>query len=94
MLVEHFDSVAPVLSTMGSILWAHNGRFAKYTGLFWLLASLVWLVFAIYTKNLTLGGCQVFNILLTLYGCRDWLKAMTCKFAKCRGSCFEARVLD
>ena len=94
MIIEHLDSVAPIVGTMGSILWAQNGRYAKYTALFWLLSAAAWLTFAIHTKNVSLAACQVFNVCLVLYGCRTWLKATTVSLLKCRYASFEARVLD
>ena len=94
MIYEHLDSVAPVIGTMGSILWAQNGRYAKYTALFWLLSAVAWLIFAIHAKNVSLAACQVFNVCLVLYGCRNWLKATTTHLLNCRADSFEIRVLN
>ncbi len=94
MIVDHLDSVAPVIGTMGSILWAQNGRYAKYTAVFWFSSAVTWLIFAVYAKNISLAACQIFNVCLVLYGCRSWLKATTHTLLKCRPVSFEARILD
>lgn len=95
MITDHLDSVAPIIGTIGSILWAQNGRYAKYTAIFWLVSATSWLIFAIHTKNVSLATCQVFNVALMLYGCRTWIKATSQAILKCSAAAtLEARILD
>ena len=45
-LPELIQWLAFSLGTTGSLLWAHNGPWSKYAGVFWLGASLLWICFA------------------------------------------------
>jgi nicotinamide riboside transporter PnuC len=74
-LAHHLDWIALVVGAVGSLLWAHNGRSAKYASLWWLLSSLLWIVFA-WTHGLAaLGVRDLLGVGVTLYGCYRWLPA-------------------
>lgn len=64
-----------VVGTVGSILWAHNGAWAKYAGAFWLVASLLWVWFARLSGVPGLAARDLVSILTALWGAWRWLGA-------------------
>lgn len=72
-LLQYLDWPALVVGTIGTILWAHNGRGAKYAAVWWLVSSLLWMLFA-YGKGLpALGTRDLISVVLYLYGGYRWL---------------------
>ena len=72
-LVVHLDWLALLVGAVGSFLWAHNGASAKYASVWWLVSSLLWVVFAWINGLAALGLRDVLGVGLTLYGCYRWL---------------------
>lgn len=73
LLLSYLDWLALSMGTIGTILWAHNGRGAKYAAGWWLASSLLWMAFA-YLKGLpALGTRDLLSVLLYLYGGYRWL---------------------
>lgn len=73
VLIDHLDWIALVVGAVGSFLWAHNGRCAKYASLWWLGASLLWIAFASTRGLPALGMRDLLGVATTLYGCWRWL---------------------
>ena len=73
MLANHLDWLALVVGAIGSFLWAHNGQSAKYASVWWLLSSVLWIVFAWLHGLTALGMRDVLGVSTTLYGCYRWL---------------------
>jgi nicotinamide riboside transporter PnuC len=74
ILANHLDWLALVLGAIGSVLWAHNGRRAKYASVWWLVSSLLWIVFAWLNGLPALGLRDVLGVSVALYGCYRWLQ--------------------
>lgn len=74
ILANYFDWLALVVGAIGSLLWAHNGRSAKYASVCWLVSSLLWIVFAWRSGLPALGARDVLGLGATLYGCYRWLQ--------------------
>jgi hypothetical protein len=62
-----------VVGTAGSLLWAHNGPWAKYAGAFWLVASLLWVWFAGLSGMPGLAARDLVGIGVTSWGAWRWL---------------------
>ncbi|HXD42962.1 MAG TPA: hypothetical protein VN649_20520 [Ramlibacter sp.] len=75
-LANHLDWIALVFGAVGSLLWAHNGRSAKYASLWWLLSSLLWVAFAWVQGLPALGVRDAVGVGSTLYGCFRWLQPL------------------
>jgi hypothetical protein len=73
-LANHLDWLALVVGAVGSLLWAHNGRSAKYASVWWLLSSVLWVVFAWVHGLPALGARDALGVGSTLYGCYRWLQ--------------------
>lgn len=72
-LVNHLDWMAMVVGAVGTLLWAHNGRSARWAAAWWLTSSLLWLSFA-WAKGLpALGARDLLSTTLYLYGGWRWL---------------------
>lgn len=72
-VVANMDWMALAVQTVGTVLWAHNGRGARYAAVWWLLSSLLWIYFA-YANGLTaLGARDLISVALYLYGGYRWL---------------------
>ncbi len=92
-LLLHLDWLALAVGTVGTVLWAHNGRSARYAALWWLASSLLWMVFA-WAKGLpALGVRDLISVVLYLYGGWRWLKPKkpSCGAEQSRGSPAEPR---
>lgn len=74
IVANHLDWLALLFGAIGSLLWAHNGRGAKYAALWWLLSSLLWIAFAWLNDLPALGARDALTIAATLYGCWRWLQ--------------------
>lgn len=73
MLAEHLDTGALLLGLVGSVLWAQNGRFVKYVSLFWMVSSVLWIMYASAAHLPAVALNHVANLCLNLYGCKRWL---------------------
>jgi hypothetical protein len=73
-VATHLDWIALLFGAIGSLLWAHNGRSAKYAALWWLLSSLLWMAFAWLNGLPALGMRDAVSVAATLYGCYRWLQ--------------------
>ena len=73
-LTHHLDWMALLVGAVGSFLWAHNGRGAKYASVWWLVSSLMWVVFAWLQGLPALGARDALGVSSTLYGCFRWLQ--------------------
>ena len=71
---HHLDWIALLVGAVGSLLWAHNGRSAKYASVWWLCSSLLWVVFAWRNGLPALGARDLLGVGSTLYGCYRWLQ--------------------
>lgn len=72
MLVD-WDYLALTVGTIGTILWAHNGKWTHYAAIFWFISSILWIVFA-YTHDLpALSIRDAISIVLYLYGAWRWI---------------------
>lgn len=69
----HLDWVALIVGTIGTILWAHNGKSAKYACVFWLFSSLIWMAFAYFKGLPALGIRDLISVALYVYGGYRWL---------------------
>jgi hypothetical protein len=76
LLTNHLDWMALVVGAVGSLLWAHNGPSAKYASLWWLLSSILWVVFAWIQGLPALGLRDAVGVGSTLYGCYRWLQPL------------------
>jgi uncharacterized membrane protein YfcA len=74
ILANHLDWLALFLGAVGSVLWAHNGRWAKYASVWWLVSSLLWIVFAWLHGLPALGLRDFLGVSIALYGCYRWLQ--------------------
>lgn len=80
-LLAYLDWLALLVGTIGTVLWAHNGKLAKYAAVWWLVSSVLWMLFA-YLKGLpALASRDLISVLLYLYGGYRWLKPRTEKKA-------------
>jgi hypothetical protein len=61
------------IGAFGSLLWAHNGRWSKYAGLFWLAGSLLWIWFAHLSGMPGLAARDAIAVLTTAWGTWRWL---------------------
>jgi hypothetical protein len=75
-LANHLDWLALVVGAIGSLLWAHNGQSAKYASVWWLLSSVLWVVFAWVHGLPALGARDALGVGSTLYGCYRWLQPL------------------
>jgi hypothetical protein len=73
-VTNHLDWTALVVGAIGSLLWAHNGPNARYASVFWLLSSLLWMVFAWVSGLPALGVRDMVGFGTTLYGCFRWMQ--------------------
>jgi len=73
-LANHLDWIALLVGAVGSLLWAHNGRSAKYASVWWLVSSLLWVAFAWARGLPALGLRDLVGVSVTLYGCYRWLQ--------------------
>jgi hypothetical protein len=72
LVIENLDWLALALGTVGSFLWAQNGAWAKYSTLWWLASSLLWIVVS-YIKGLpAVGARDMIGVALNLYGMWRW----------------------
>lgn len=71
--LEYCDYIALILGIVGTLVWAHNGRWVKYAAPFWLVSSLLWMLFALHNDLTALGARDFISLLLYLYGWRRWL---------------------
>ena len=71
---NHLDWLALLVGAVGSFLWAHNGRSAKYASVWWLFSSLGWVMFAWLNGLPALGVRDALGVGSTLYGCYRWLQ--------------------
>ena len=70
----YLDWVALAVGTVGTILWAQNGRWAKSAAVWWLGSSLLWMVFA-WLKGLpALGARDCISVGLYVYGGWRWMR--------------------
>jgi hypothetical protein len=74
VLADHLDWIALGVGAVGSLLWAHNGRSARYAAVWWLVSSLMWVVFAWHSGLPALGARDVLGVGSTLYGSYRWLQ--------------------
>ena len=73
-LASHLDWIALVVGAVGSLLWAHNGRAAKYAAVWWLGSSLLWIAFAWLHGLPALGIRDLLGVVIALYGSYRWLQ--------------------
>ena len=73
---NHLDWLALLVGAVGSLLWAHNGRSAKYASVWWLFSSVLWVVFAWVHGLPALGARDALGVGSTLYGCYRWLQPL------------------
>ena len=73
-LANHLDWMALVVGAVGSLLWAHNGRSARYASVWWLSSSLLWVAYAWLHGLPALGMRDTLGVGTTLYGCYRWLQ--------------------
>jgi hypothetical protein len=73
-LAQHLDWIALVVGAVGSLLWAHNGRSAKYAAVWWLGSSLLWIAFAWLHGMTALGLRDLLGVGIALYGSYRWLQ--------------------
>jgi hypothetical protein len=67
------DWLALAIGTVGTVLWAHNGAWAKYAAVFWFVSSIFWVAFAYTTNGTALGIRDGISIALYMYGAWRWL---------------------
>lgn len=73
-LANQLDWLALLVGAVGSVLWAHNGRLARYAAVWWLVSSVLWVVFAWLNGLPALGVRDVVGVSVALYGCYRWLQ--------------------
>ncbi|MCC5612417.1 hypothetical protein LC612_38355 [Nostoc sp. CHAB 5834] len=73
LLLNHLDWLALAIGTIGTCLWAHNGKGAKYAAVFWMVSSLLWMTFAYFKGLPALGARDLISVLLYAYGGYRWL---------------------
>jgi hypothetical protein len=73
-LAHHLDWIALAVGAVGSLLWAHNGRSAKYAAVWWLVSSLLWIAFAWLHGLPALGIRDLLGVGVALYGSYRWLQ--------------------
>ena len=73
IFVAHLDWLALALGTIGSVAWAHNGRWSKYASAMWLGGSIAWLAFAWVNNLAALGIRDAIGITTSGWGCYRWL---------------------
>jgi hypothetical protein len=61
------DWIALFIGTIGTFLWARNGAYAKYAGIFWLISSFFWCAYAYIDHQTALGGRDLLSVSLYLY---------------------------
>ena len=66
----YMDWIALLIGTIGTALWAHNGKSARLAAPLWLASSLIWMVYA-YINGLSALGARDF-ISVSLYGYGIW----------------------
>jgi hypothetical protein len=74
MIIQHLDYAALVIGTLGTLLWAHNGRNAKYAAPCWIASSLLWIGFAWASGLPALGMRDFLSVCLYAYGGWRWLR--------------------
>ena len=74
LLANQLDWIALLVGAVGSLLWAHNGRSAKYASIWWLFSSVLWVAFAWVHGLPALGARDAIGVGSTLYGCFRWLQ--------------------
>lgn len=73
LLTDYLDWLALAVGTIGTVLWAHNGAWAKYAAFWWLASSLLWIGYA-YLKGLpALGARDLISVTLYIYGGWRWV---------------------
>ncbi len=74
LIISKLDWLALIIGTIGTILWSHNGKSAKYAAVLWFISSIIWVIYA-YLNNLpTLGMRDAISISLYIYGMIKWMK--------------------
>lgn len=74
LIAAHLDWLALFIGTIGTVLWAHNGRWAKYAAVYWLASSVVWMAFAWLQGLPALGVRDAISTALYVYGGWRWLR--------------------
>lgn len=71
----HLDWIALALGTVGTVLWAHAGKQARWAAVWWLASSVVWIAYAYAMGLPALGLRDCLSVVLYLYGAWRWLMA-------------------
>ena len=71
-MIQYLDWAALAVGTIGTILWAHNGAWAKHAAVWWLASSCLWAWFAYANGLPALGIRDAISILLSVYGAWRW----------------------
>lgn len=64
----NLDWVALCIGTLGTVLWAHNGKSASYAGVLWFVSAMIWIAYAYLNRLPALGSRDIINVLLYIYG--------------------------
>jgi hypothetical protein len=73
--IHALDWAALGVGTIGTILWAHNGKWAKYAAIWWLASSILWIWYASLNNLAALGARDLISVSLYVYGGWRWLLA-------------------
>ena len=73
-ITPYLDWLALAVGTVGTVLWTHNGRLAKYAAVWWLASSVLWVIYS-WLKGLpALGARDFISVGLYLYGGWRWMR--------------------
>lgn len=68
------DWLALATGTIGTVLWAHNGQWARWAAVWWLASSFLWVAFAWKSGLAALGVRDFISICLYMYGAWRWIR--------------------
>lgn len=71
---NHLDYVAVAIGTLGTVFWAHNGSWARYAAILWLVSSLFWIFYAWLNGLPALGLRDLVSVSMYVYGGWRWLR--------------------